>query len=240
MRTEGRQTRPLKRVRADSDEEAAAFQVQDCAGRVVGFAEEDYGAGYVLGRAHLLCQGALDQPRYLGVVVVLGRHHHAQRYAVDLDFGGQFLGQRLEVDVEVRVPVALGDLFERSRCEDRGGVDEDVDAAEGVEHGGNHLLDFDDVLEVRVEGLCLTALACDFGDDRVRLGSRRAVVNCDSCAVRGKAPCDCASDAAACAGYECYFSFEFHRELRNLTTNPCPSGKLIEKTRSALERGVDG
>ncbi len=114
--------------------------------------------------------------------------------------------------------------FERRRCEDRGGVDQDVDAAEGVEHGGNHLLDFGDVLEVRVEGLCRAALACDLGDDRVRLGVRRIVVNCDRRAVRGEAQCDCASDAAAGAGYERYFSFEFQVEIcmqrQNLESRP--------------------
>jgi hypothetical protein len=248
----------------DSDEEAAAFEVQDCAGCVVGFAEEDYGARYVLGRTHLFCRGALDQARYFGVVVILGRHHHAECDAVDLHFGGEFLGQRLgetyqaalrygvrqvifvgadagpiaevddfsgalpahrsagelrqeewrlEVDVEVRVPVALGDFLERLGCEDRGRVDEDVDLAEGVEHVGDQLFDFGDAVEVGAECPRLAALGRDPGDDCFGLGAGAMIMNCDRRAVVGELYRDGASDAAARACHQRNFSFEVHAEV---------------------------
>ena len=105
----------------------------------------------------------------------------------------------------------LGDFGERRRREDRGGVDEDVDTAEGVEDARDHLLDFGDVFEVGAECLRPAPLRSDLGDDCVGFGVRVAIVDCDCRAVRGEVERDCAAEAAAGAGYQCDFVFEIHR-----------------------------
>jgi hypothetical protein len=59
------------------DQEAAAFQGQYGAGGEVGFAEEDYGAGYVLWGAHFFCQGATYEAFYFFLGVVFRGDNHA-------------------------------------------------------------------------------------------------------------------------------------------------------------------
>ena len=92
-----------------------------------------------------------------------GRRHLARDRLADEE-------RALEVDVDDGVPVGLGDVEELGGAKDAGVVDEDVDAAEGGDAGGERRVDLAAARDVAGEALARAPRGGELGGERPRRG----------------------------------------------------------------------
>src|SRR5204863_2631632 len=105
----------------------------------------------------------------------------------------------LQVHLDDGVPVLFAEVGKALVAQDAGVVDEDVDAAEGLDRRLQDRLAAGDVRHVHHAGDCASASGGDFGDDLLR-GVGVHVVDDDGCAFAGEQAGIGTAQAAAGAG----------------------------------------
>ncbi len=129
--------------------------------------------------------------------------------------GSRLRGEKgaLEVHAEHEVVVLLGDVEKRLADLDAGVVDEDVEATEGGDGGGDQALGLRRHADVGAEHDRLPAQLARSAPRRRALVLLAVVVHRHVGALAREAQGDRLPDAARAAGHEGRFAFESHRVL---------------------------
>ena len=89
----------------------------------------------------------------------------------------------------------FGNGLEGANFVDARVVNEDVEAAVGLDGGVDDALRIRGLRNVASNGDGLAAMFCDMGDDRVRARLTGCIIDDHRCAFGGQRFCDCRSDA---------------------------------------------
>ncbi len=120
----------------------------------------------------------------------------------------------LEVDVDDRVPLLLGHLPDDAVPGDAGVADQNVEAAERLEHPRHHGLGVGVARHVGLDRQTLATQLLDLGHDRLGLVVVASVVDRHVGALARQLERDRPADAEAAAGDDGALSFESQLHLR--------------------------